>query len=213
MKRIALACRLIALTLLVSMSASFPARPADKCASPESPEDLALLRHELDSLKMRYRVDESRVCVDEADGGRFSTIVGRLFGLSKEDRRLALYLRLIRDRQYEQGFAFLLSQKEAGDRWTLREFEDWFRPDAPPQMQALGADWLNKAAKTGNADAQVQLALQYLKSDKNGERLAEAIRLLDSAADQGHQYALFVLSQMDGNALQSRGITSKYVRK
>src|ERR671931_46406 len=104
---------LIVLTLLVSMSASLPARPADKCASPESSEDLALLRYELDSLKMPYRVGQDRVCVDEADAGRFSTIVGRLFGLSKEDRRLALYLRLIRDGEYEQGFAFLISRKEA----------------------------------------------------------------------------------------------------
>src|SRR5436190_16820479 len=106
--------RLIALTLLVSISASSPATPLDKCASPESAEDLALLRYELDSLKVPYRVDGGTVCVEEADAGRFSIIVGRLFGLSKEDRRLALYLRLTRDRQYEQAFTFLISRKQAG---------------------------------------------------------------------------------------------------
>src|SRR5947207_15036420 len=113
--------RLIALALLVSISASSPATPLDKCASPESAEDLALLRHELDSLKVPYRVDGGTVCVEQADAGRFSIIVGRRFGLATEDRRLARYLRLTRDRQHVQAFPLLLSRKQAGPRWTIQD--------------------------------------------------------------------------------------------
>ncbi|HEX6296352.1 MAG TPA: hypothetical protein VFZ74_07205 [Burkholderiales bacterium] len=130
---------------------------------------------------------------------------------SEAEKTYGTYLRLVRDKHYQQAWDLLMSRKQAGDRWTEREYPEWFGRDVAPEVSALVNDWVEKAAKEGNADAQVMLATKYLQSDSRGERLAEAIALLDKAADQGNKTALYYLSQMNPKALESRGITSKYV--
>jgi hypothetical protein len=124
--------RIIALTVLLSMSTASPARTVDACVTLDDPEQIALLLRELNSLKMSHRVDQRTVCVDEASGSRFLAVVSRLFTDPSKTR----YLRTPRTPSgvAAQSFNFRDATKQAALEGTLRRKGIWFEKDASGTM-------------------------------------------------------------------------------
>ena len=137
---------------------------------------------------------------------------------AEADKMYAKYIHLMHDKRYEQAFDLIVARRKAGDGWAQANLSDWLQPDkALPEMTKLVSDWLNRGAKEGDAEAQYILGMKYLqestRGDKLGDRFVEAISLLNKAADQKNQFAIFVLSQMSKKALESVGADSRYAGK
>ena len=88
-----------------------------------------------------------------------------------------------------------------------------FQPvNAPPELKKRAHERIDKAGKENTPDGRFFLALKLLNSADALERLPEALRLLDTAADQKHPGALLVLGLMDREVLAMRGLESRYVK-
>ena len=129
------------------------------------------------------------------------------------------YVHLEHDKNYKEALEFLILRADAGDGWAQAYLSDWYndvltRPEAvPAEARKVIEDRITNGVASGNADAQYLLAMKYLKGDKADQHLAEAVALLDKAADQGHQGAMYVIGQMSKKALAAKGITSKHAGK
>jgi TPR repeat protein len=130
------------------------------------------------------------------------------------------YIHLMHKKNYGEALALILARRQARDGWAIGYFGDWFQADAPKEMKDVVEEWLDKASRAGNAEAQYTMGMKYLKGDylsgdyakpgKREDHIAEGARLLEKAADQGLSEARFALSQMSRKALNSVGVRSKY---
>ena len=130
------------------------------------------------------------------------------------------YIHLMHDKKYSEAWALILARRQARDGWAIGYFGDWFQADTPKEVKDLIEEWLDRESKAGNAEAQYMKGTKYIRGDylrgdyvkpgKQEDHIAQGVRLLESAADQGSTDARFILSQMSRKGLKSLGITSKY---
>lgn len=135
----------------------------------------------------------------------------------KYGKHAQLYVQLMQKKHYKEAFDVLLSRKNAGDNWAMEELGNLFF-NAPPELARVRDDWVNMAAKQGDADAQFFLGYMLmhnlfsmsLSAEAESRVIAEAVGWLDKAADQGHKSAIAALSQFSKKKFAARGIKSKY---
>lgn len=133
---------------------------------------------------------------------------------AEQDRMYSKFIHHMHDKQYEQAVELAFARAKAGDGWARAQRDDWFArsgnpDDAPPPVVRLVDAGLDKAAKGGDAEAQVALGMRALKSG-NVADLSVGVAWLDKAADQGNQVAIYVLASKSRKALASQGITSRH---
>ena len=66
-----------------------------------------------------------------------------------------------------------------------------------PMDKTMAAYWLKKAAEKGFAHAQFQLGLLYLNGQGVGKDLERCLKLMHSAAEQGHGSAIQFMRDLD----------------